>query len=111
MRGFARYLHAIDPAHEVPPPGLLAVPRRRPTPYIYTTDQIAEVLLATRRLEPPLRALTYQTMLGLLAATGMRLGEAFALAEATSTSWRAWSRSGTPSSTGYGWSPASVGHR
>ena len=32
VRGFARYLHAIDPAHEVPPPGLLGVPRRRPTP-------------------------------------------------------------------------------
>lgn len=79
VRGFARYLHAIDPAHEIPPPGLLAVPRRRPTPYIYSPDQIAEVLRATRRLEPPLRAVTYRTLLGLLAATGMRLGEAFAL--------------------------------
>ena len=79
VRGFARYLHAIDPAHEVPPPGLLAVPRRRPTPYIYTPGQIAEVLRATRRLQPPLRAATYRTLLGLLAATGMRLGEAMAL--------------------------------
>lgn len=79
VRGFARYLHAIDPAHEIPPPGLLAVPRRRPAPYIYTPDQIDEVLRATRRLNPPLRAVTYRTLLGLLAATGMRLGEAFAL--------------------------------
>jgi integrase/recombinase XerD len=79
VRGFARYLHAIDPAHEIPPPGLLSVPRRRPAPYIYTLDQIAEVLRATRRLEPALRAVTYRTLLGLLAATGMRLGEAFAL--------------------------------
>jgi integrase/recombinase XerD len=79
VRGFARYLHAIDPAHEIPPPGLLAVPRRRPAPYIYTPDQIDEVLCATRRLNPPLRAVTYRTLLGLLAATGMRLGEAFAL--------------------------------
>ena len=47
MRGFARYLHAIDPAHEVPPPGLLAVPRRRPAPYIYHPGEIAEVLRAT----------------------------------------------------------------
>jgi len=79
VRGFARYLHAIDPAHEIPPAGLLAVPRRRPAPYIYTPDQIDEVLCATRRLNPPLRAVTYRTLLGLLAATGMRLGEAFAL--------------------------------
>ena len=79
VRGFARYLHAIDPAHEVPPPGLLSVPRRRPAPYIYTPDQITEVLRMTRLLRPPLRAVTYETLLGLLAATGMRLGEAFAL--------------------------------
>jgi integrase len=79
VRGFARYLHAIDPAHEIPPPGLLAAPRRRPTPYIYTPDQIDEVLRATRRLNPPLRAVTYRALLGLLAATGMRSGEAFAL--------------------------------
>jgi len=79
VRGFARYLHALDPAHEIPPPGLLAAPRRRPTPYIYTPDQIAEVLRTTRRLRPPLRAVTYRTLLGLVAATGMRSGEAFAL--------------------------------
>jgi integrase/recombinase XerD len=79
VRGFARYLHAIDPDHEIPPPGLLAVPRRRPAPYIYTPEQIAEVLGTARRLRPPLRAVTYETLFGLLAATGMRLGEAFAL--------------------------------
>ena len=79
VRGFARYLHAIDPAHQIPPPGLLAVPRRRPAPYIYTPGELAGLLQATRRLRPPLRAATYRTLLGLLAATGMRLGEALAL--------------------------------
>ncbi|MCA1700600.1 MAG: integrase [Actinobacteria bacterium] len=58
VRGFARYLHALDPAHEIPPPGLLGVPRRRPTPYIYTPGEIADVLAAARRLRPPLRAAT-----------------------------------------------------
>ncbi len=82
VRGFARYLHAIDPANEVPPPGLLGVPRRRPTPCIYTPGQIAEILRATQRLQPPLRPATYRTLLGLLAATGMRLGEATALTRA-----------------------------
>ena len=67
VRGFARYLHAIDPAHEIPPPGLLAVPRRRPTPYIYTADQVADVVRTASRLQPQLRAATYSALLGLLA--------------------------------------------
>jgi integrase/recombinase XerD len=80
VRGFARYLHAIDPAHQIPSAGLLAAPRRRPAPYIYSPEEIAKVLEAAGRLKPPLRAVTYQTLLGLLATTGMRCGEAFALA-------------------------------
>ena len=80
VRGFARYLHAIDPAHEVPPPGLLAVPRRRPAPYLYSPDDVLHVLASARRLRPPLHAATYETLFGLLAATGMRVGEALALA-------------------------------
>jgi integrase/recombinase XerD len=79
VRGFARHLHAIDPAHEIPPPGLLSVPRRRPAPFIYTPDQLAELLAATERLQPPLRAATYRALFGLLAATGMRVGEAMSL--------------------------------
>jgi integrase/recombinase XerD len=82
VRGFARYLHATDPAHEIPPRGLLSVPRRRPAPYIYTPDQLGEVLRRTERLQPPLRAATYRALFGLLAATGMRLGEAMALSRA-----------------------------
>jgi len=82
VRGFARYLHALDPAHQIPPAGLLSVPRRRPTPYIYTPREIADVLAAAHRLRPPLRAATQTALLGLLAATGMRSGEAMALTRA-----------------------------
>jgi len=82
VRGFARYLHALDPAHQIPPAGLLSAPRRRPTPYIYTPGEIADVLAAARRLRPPLRAATQSALLGLLAATGMRSGEAMALTRA-----------------------------
>ena len=82
VRGFARYLHALDPAHQIPPAGLLSVPRRRPTPYIYTPDEVVDVLAAARRLRPPLRAATQTALLGLLAATGMRSGEAMALSRA-----------------------------
>jgi integrase/recombinase XerD len=79
VRGFARYLQAIDPATEVPPSGLLAVSRRRPPPYLYSPDEIILLLDTTRRLRPPLRAATYRALLGLLAAAGMRLSEALTL--------------------------------
>lgn len=79
VRGFAHYLHAIDPDTEIPPPGLLSVSRRRPAPYVYSPEEISRVLQATRRLRPPLRAATQTTLLGLIAATGMRLGETLAL--------------------------------
>lgn len=79
VRGFARYLHAIDPAHEIPPPGMLSVPRRRPAPYLFSREDVLRVLASARKLRPPLHAATYETLFGLLAATGMRVGEALAL--------------------------------
>lgn len=80
VRGFAHYLHAIDPDTEIPPPGLLSVSRRRPAPYVYSPGEISAVLHAACRLRPRLRAATYTTVIGLIAATGMRLGETLALA-------------------------------
>jgi len=78
-RGFARYLQALDPACEVPPTGLL--PRRvgRTSPYLYSEAEIASLLAATATLRSPLRALTYHTMIGLLAVSGMRIGEVLKL--------------------------------
>ncbi len=79
IRGFARYVHAIDSAHEVPPRGVLAVPRRRPAPYVFSPEDLARIVEAAQRLRPALRAASYQTLFGLLAACGMRVGEALAL--------------------------------
>lgn len=79
VRGFARYLKAIDPDTQVPPQDLLPWCSHRAVPYIYTDEQITALLEATRTLRPPHRAATYQTLLGLLAVTGMRRGEALAL--------------------------------
>jgi integrase/recombinase XerD len=79
VRGFARYMRAIDPATEVPPPGIWRSSPRRPTPYLYSDEEVTLLLRAARRLQPPLRAATYEVLLGLLAATGMRVGEAIAL--------------------------------
>jgi integrase len=79
VRGFAGYLRAIDPATEIPPAGLVAGKNRRATPYLYSDTEIAALMDAARRLPSPLRAATYECLLGLLAVTGMRIGEAIAL--------------------------------
>lgn len=79
-RGFARYLSGIDAGTEVPPLGLM--PRRGPwrQPFIYTSADIDTLLAAAgRRIVSPLRAATYQTLIGLLAASGLRIGEAIKL--------------------------------
>ena len=78
-RGFARYVQTTDPAAQVPPSNLLAYRRARPAPYLYSRAEIDALLQATCTLKSPLRAATYQTLLGLLAVTGMRVGEAIAL--------------------------------
>jgi integrase/recombinase XerD len=77
-RGFARYLQTLDPAAQVPPSDLLAYRRARPAPYLYSATEIDALLAATDTLRPA-RAATYRTILGLLAVTGMRVGEALAL--------------------------------
>jgi integrase len=77
--GRTRYLQTIDPATQAPPSNLLAYRRARPVPYLYSTGEIDALLDATDALQPALRAATYRTLLGLLAVTGMRVGEAIAL--------------------------------
>jgi integrase/recombinase XerD len=79
VRGFARYLSGIDPATQVPPPGLLPAPRRWRPPFIYTAADLVALIDAAGRLTSPRRAATYQTLFALLAVTGMRVGEAIRL--------------------------------
>lgn len=83
LAGFARFLHAEDSRHEIPPVNPFAFRKVRPVPYIYTPDEIARILDAAgglRRQRPnPLRRALYVTMFGLIAATGLRVSEAIAL--------------------------------
>lgn len=79
IRGFATHLRTIDPATEVPPTDLLPWRARRATPYLYSEEEIAALLTATATLSGPHRVATYRTLIGLLAVTGMRVGEAIAL--------------------------------
>jgi integrase/recombinase XerD len=79
-RGFARYLQTIDPAAEVPPPGVFPARRHRPAPYLWSHSEVCRLLEAARRLRPRLRAATCEALFGLLSASGMRIGEAIGLA-------------------------------
>lgn len=82
VRRFALSLHAEDPHHEVPPADLFGrAIRRRRSPYIYSPGDIRRLIVAAYRLGPDgsIRPLTYATMFGLIAATGMRVSEAIAI--------------------------------
>lgn len=78
-RCFARYLSAFDPACEVPPNGLAGPPEPRPAPYLYSPQDISAIIHAAGTLATPLQAATFQSLISLLAASGMRPGEAIAL--------------------------------
>jgi integrase len=80
--GFAAYLHAIDPSAQVPPAGLIPSRRLRATPYLYSDYSDADItalIAAAANLRFPLRTATYQALIGPLAVTGMRVGEAIRL--------------------------------
>ncbi|RCN55901.1 tyrosine-type recombinase/integrase [Acidiferrobacter thiooxydans] len=81
VRKFAAWWSAFDPQTEVPPRHLVSSRHRRPRPHIYTEAQTQALMAAAAQCRSPtgLRALTYTTLIGLLAATGLRPGEALAL--------------------------------
>jgi integrase len=82
VRRFALALRAENAHHQVPPTDALgrAIVKRR-SPYIYGEDEITRLLGAAATLGPrgSTRPITYTTLFGLLAATGMRIAEALAL--------------------------------
>ena len=79
VRGFAAHLHAIDAVHEVPPADLLPWRSRRAVPYLYTDAEILTLMDSARVIPTSHRAATMRTLIGLLAVTGMRVGEAIRL--------------------------------
>ena len=81
VRQLARFLHAENPAHEIPPDTLVHYTKIRPLPYIYTPDEVGRLLRAAGRLRQTygLRRSVYRTLIGLIAATGLRVSEALNL--------------------------------
>ncbi|MGH6690370.1 MAG: tyrosine-type recombinase/integrase [Gammaproteobacteria bacterium] len=74
----ARFMHAEEPRHEIPPVGVCRGRRPRPTPYICSDEESQQLLRHAARLGPPgsWRPHTDRTLFGLLAVTGMRGAEA-----------------------------------
>jgi integrase len=81
VRCFARYRSAIDPQTEIPPQKLLPYRPKRAQPYLYTDQEIEQLLEAALRLPPAdgLRRWIYHALLGLLAVSGLRISEAIGL--------------------------------
>lgn len=81
VRGFASYRTGVDPTTEVPPGRLLPFRSQRAQPYLYTEEEIRRLLEAALDLVTPhkLQPWTYYCLFGLLAVSGMRLGEALNL--------------------------------
>ncbi len=79
---FARYLHAEDNRHEVPPDSAFGRhrPHRRP-PFLFTPGNVAALVRAARTLGPEgaLQPHLYSTLFGLIASTGLRISEALNL--------------------------------
>lgn len=78
-RGFARHMAAIDDRTQIPPLGLLPSRQRWRPPFIYTPADISALMNEARSIRSPLLAAMHETVIGLLATTGMRVGEAVRL--------------------------------
>jgi len=82
VRRFAEHARAEDPGHEIVPRNVFGSgKRRRPFPYIFSSEELLELLDATPHLRPrgSLRPLTYYTLFGLVATAGLRISEAMHL--------------------------------
>jgi integrase/recombinase XerD len=74
-----RLARGIDGRTEIPPLGLIPSHQRWRPPFIYEPADVAALMAAARGMRWRLPAATQETLIGLLSATGMRVGEALKL--------------------------------
>ena len=81
VRRFAQYVSGSDPRTEIPPQELLPHRYHRKPPYLYSDKEVCRLIQTARQLPAAddLRAVSNATLFGLLAVTGMRVGEAIGL--------------------------------
>jgi integrase len=78
-RGFARHMASRDPSTEIPPLGIVPSRQRWRPPFIYSPADVAALMAQARAMRWRLPAATHSTLIGLLATTGIRVGEALRL--------------------------------
>ena len=78
-RGFARHLHALDPASQFIPQDLIPAPVRRKPPYLCSAEEVAALVHAAGLITTPAAAAAMQAIISLIAASGLRSGEALGL--------------------------------
>jgi integrase/recombinase XerD len=78
---FARFSRTTDPRHELPPLDVFNPQRQRPIPYLFSDGEVQALMTHAAQLGPAgsLRPHVYRTLIGLLAATGLRISEALGL--------------------------------
>jgi integrase/recombinase XerD len=78
---FARFARAENSGHEIPPDNIFCSRCNRRTPYIFTDEEVKQLILHATRLGPldSLKPHIYSTLFGLLASTGLRISEALSL--------------------------------
>lgn len=81
LRTFTRWLQQFEPRTEVPNDAIFGCLPERQAPHIYSEQEIVDLLAAARRLGPApgLRGSVFETLFGLIASTGLRIGEALSL--------------------------------
>jgi integrase len=81
LRTFLRWLQQFEPLTEVPDDSIFGRSPERLAPHIFSELEIVNLLAAARRLGPAsgLRGVVYETLFGLIASTGLRIGEALSL--------------------------------
>lgn len=81
LRTFLRWLQQFEPRTEVPDDAIFGRLPERQAPHIYRQQEIVDLLAAARRLGSAagLRGVVYETLFGLIASTGLRIGETLSL--------------------------------
>lgn len=78
LRSFTRYLQQFEPRTEAPDDSTFGRIGQRLAPHIYCEKETVDLLAAAHDLGPApgLRGITYETLFGLIASTGLRVSEA-----------------------------------
>ena len=79
VRTFAKHLVLTEPRTQIPPRHVLGPAHRRRSPHLYSSAEVQHLLRGAKQLQGRLQPHTWQTLIGLLASSGLRISEALHL--------------------------------